>query len=93
MRFSDGMNGLQLIVAMSDGNPGATTVMALLAKEPGGVELIQMLDQMEVYGSKIWIIYSDLCKKSLESTKQRILLAALEPKLREELHADINKNL
>ena len=64
-----------VVVKMSDGNPGAITVMMSILKdgrdidpytEPG-MHLLN-LDDLELYGSRIWLLYKDLCGQSLAAT-------------------------
>lgn len=61
---------LTTLVKMSDGNPGALSVMSgLLEKVPqidpqcalGGLMVILCFDDMGIYGSDIWLLYKDVC--------------------------------
>lgn len=63
------------IVAMSEGNPGAMTVLSKMLTtdiDPesvlGPIGSLLMLDNMDIYGSKIWILYKDVCNQSIEDT-------------------------
>lgn len=76
---------LDIVVDMSDGNPGAATVMALLTKlyhriDPQSAlrELTGLLwlDDNEVYGSDIWLLYKDVCDQHL--TKMITLMRAVQ---------------
>ena len=59
-----------MMIKMSDGNPGAVTVMMQMLQEAenidpqaimGGVGAVLALDTHEIYGSNIWILYKDVC--------------------------------
>lgn len=59
---------------MSDGNPGALTVLMRLMKESqkidpdaamGPFAHILDLDSFEIYGSHIWIMYKDICGEDI----------------------------
>ena len=59
-----------ILVKMSDGNPGAINVMMQMLQEAenidpqailGGVGAVMSLDTHEIYGSNIWILYKDVC--------------------------------
>ena len=61
---------------MSDGNPGAANVLAMLLKhgaeiDPdaafGGFGCVLALDTLEIYGSDIWVFYKDVCGQELET--------------------------
>lgn len=65
------------IIAMGEGNPGAITVMARLVKanpliDPdcafGDWGALISLDALDIYGSRIWMLYKDVCKESLGNT-------------------------
>lgn len=67
-------NMMSMCMKMSEGNPGALTVCMRLLKEApeidtddimGGLGTFMMLDTEEVYGSKIWMLYKDVCKEEL----------------------------
>jgi hypothetical protein len=64
----------KVMVKMCEGNPGALTVCAGLLKEGeridpqaafGGSWAVMMLDSLEIYGSRIWVLYKDLCGEDL----------------------------
>lgn len=65
---------LDVMLKMSEGNPGAASVCAQLMKETpqidpdnimGGMGVILSLDDMGVRGPKIWMLYKDVCKENL----------------------------
>ena len=62
---------------MSEGNPGAITVMVNLMKESPKVDPDDMfgplgplmsLDSYGIYGSRIWMLYKDVCNQSAVRT-------------------------
>lgn len=65
---------MDILLKMSEGNPGALSVcMQLLEKggqiDPdsalGGLGPIMTLDTLNIYGSRIWMLYKDVCGESL----------------------------
>jgi hypothetical protein len=58
---------LEALVAMSDGNPGAAVALSELIKndESKGLLQVLMLDEWGIYGSDIWVLYSDICQKDV----------------------------
>lgn len=69
--------GSSAIVKLADGNPGATVVcMEMLKKgkdiDPdyvmGGLGMLLMLDTFGIYGSRIWMLYKDVCKQDIVKT-------------------------
>jgi hypothetical protein len=78
-------NGYTACVKLSQGNPGAVTTIVLLLKHAGdidkdsalgGIGSLFELDQLGIYGSRIWMLYSDVCKRSLP--KMVALLRAVQ---------------
>ena len=63
---------LDVAVKMSEGNPGAVSVLAQMIKYGGFIEPkstgfmpILLLDSLGIYGSQIWVLYKDVCKESI----------------------------
>lgn len=66
-----------IVTKMSDGNPGAISVMMQLIKESesidpdaamGPLAHILDLDSYGIYGSHIWILYKDICGEDIVNT-------------------------
>ena len=62
---------------MSESNPGALTVCVELLKEVpqidpdaslGGIGYLLNLDTLNLYGSRIWCLYKDVCGEDLTKT-------------------------
>ena len=69
--------GMSAIVKLSDGNPGATVVCIEMLKKGkdidpdyvlGGLGILLMLDTFGIYGSRIWMLYKDVCKQDIVKT-------------------------
>lgn len=60
------MTILELLMLMSEGNPGALSVLSKLIDDEIGFILIFALDDMNIRGTQIWIGYKDFCKENLE---------------------------
>ena len=63
-----------IMVKMSEGNPGALTVLTLLIKEDemNLVTRILALDTMNLYGCKLYMLWNDCCDRDLEKVKDII---------------------
>ena len=70
-------SAMDICTKMSEGNPGALTVIIdMLTKgetiDPdswcGGLGSILALDSHGIYGSRIWMLYKDVCKENLVNT-------------------------
>lgn len=66
---------MDIMVKMSDGNPGAIKVLMEMIGpnniDPdnvlGGTGVILFLDTLGIYGTDIYVLYSDICNRSLVS--------------------------
>jgi hypothetical protein len=63
-----------LMISMSEGNPGAITIMTSMMKEDPvhGILLILNLDDMNIRGTQIWIGYKDYCGEDIEKFMEAI---------------------
>lgn len=70
----NGQSPFEMIATMSEGNPGALSVLAQLAEdgEDNGFMKMLGLDDMNIRGQQIWVGYKDHCKEDLETFKQAI---------------------
>ncbi len=64
------MNMAEVVSVMSDGNQGAiAAMMSIMRDDPKidpqammtGLGPILMMDTLEIYGSRIWMFYKDVC--------------------------------
>lgn len=64
-RLALGDTATEIILKLSDGNPGALTVIReMLSRQfhnVHGAMLILWLDEWEIYGSMIWVLFKDGC--------------------------------
>lgn len=67
-----------IVTKMSEGNPGAITVLIQLIKnekyiDPDsafseyGVSTMLGLDELGIYGPNIWVLYKDICGQDIEN--------------------------
>ena len=64
----------EALIVMAEGNPGALTVMMSLIKDnvmSGFIDICR-LDDLEIYGSGIWIGYEDFCGMDIQKFKEAI---------------------
>lgn len=63
-----------MIMKMSDGNPGALSVMMMLLRNEkvidpmdwaGPIGPLINMDSHGIYGSRIWMLYKDVCEEDL----------------------------
>lgn len=62
------------VIKMSEGNPGAITVMIeILESDPimGFLDIICM-DERHIRGAKVWCLYKDICKYEVAKMREMI---------------------
>lgn len=83
---------INAIVKMSEGNPGAMSFMAQALKEPENLILIILpLDTLEIYGSKIYMLWNDACDRDIKKVKRVIERWRTGELTKEEIHTNLNR--
>lgn len=67
------MSVMDALVEMSEGNPGAATVLAQIMRRAEEIDPnvamnivpIMIMDDMGIYGSRIWQFYKDFCGEDI----------------------------
>jgi len=60
-------SGLEMIVSMAEGNPGAATVMGQMLKlDRDNILHIISLDDMNIRGQQVWVGYKDHCEENMD---------------------------
>lgn len=71
-RLGDGTI-MEDLVAMSEGNPGAVSVLAAILKDDDlGYITVLNLDDMNIRGAQIWIGFKDVCDGDLEKFVEKV---------------------
>ena len=75
-KIGGSMNLVDMIAVMSEGNPGAISVLTQISKKDvatrGFVDILH-LDDMNIRGSQIWVAYKDFAKEDID-----VLIKALK---------------
>ncbi len=59
------------VIDLCEGNPGAINVMMGIVQKVGifeGKQLLDILKELDIRGSKIWLLFKDFCKQDLIDT-------------------------
>jgi len=82
------------LVKICEGNPGAINACCCMIKEGAvvypyvdGWEYIILLDTLEIYGSDIYVLWSDICQRDTQK-----MIAALKVAKIDAYKADVLKN-
>ena len=91
-RITADMNIKEMIVIMSDGNPGAIACMLnMLDSNPTALLDILFFDTMEIYGSKIYTLWNDCCGRDMKMLRDTINYIREGNVSKEEVHENLNR--
>ena len=70
-----GMSWVDIVVVLSEGNPGAARVLADIIKEDQveGIHLCLHIDDMNLRGPQIWVGFKDHCGQDVDVFKAAII--------------------
>lgn len=66
--------GMDIVVKMCDGNPGAMTVLIELMQKKDFPSILS-LDSHEIYGTDIYVLWNDICNRNLDHLRA-VLMAS-----------------
>ena len=58
------MSMMDIMVVMSEGNPGALTILMQMISNPGGFLNVLTCDSLEIRGSKLYMLWNDCCRRN-----------------------------
>ena len=65
---------MDVIIKLAEGNPGAVNVLCMILKEQESIDQdsslmgvlgLLMFDTLGIYGSRIWMLYKDVCDSNI----------------------------
>lgn len=89
-KITSNMSIMDMIMVMSEGNPGAITILADMLNDPTGILDIFLLDSLEIRGSRIWMLYSDCCEKNKKKFDRTLMALRCGAYLEEEIQANLS---
>jgi len=86
------MTKSEILYEMSEGNPGAIDCMIRLLKhDEEAIFYIMFLDNMEIYGSKIYMIWNDCCNRDMTKFVETLQYLESGAVTKEEIHNNLNR--
>ncbi len=68
------MSMMDIIMVMSEGNPGALTILMQMIKDPSGFLDILTCDSLEIRGSKLYMLWNDCCRRNYAKFKRTLTM-------------------
>ncbi len=68
-------SGIEAIMKMAEGNPGALTTLFELVKKDNDLGLVALchLDDMQIRGWRIWVGFNDYCKRNIDDFFEKVM--------------------
>lgn len=88
-KITEDMNMMDMMMVMSEGNPGALTVLMQMMQDFNGILNILLLDSLNIRGSKIWGLYSDCCGKNVGKFNRTLMALRVGTYTQEEIQGNL----
>lgn len=83
----------EAIFAMSQGIPGALSVLMRMLEEQNGISDIRLLDTLGINGSKIWYLYNDSCDRNMDKFRRTLMAFRCGAYTDEEIQANLESGM
>ena len=91
-KITDDMSMLEVLMVMSEGNPGALTVLvSMLEGSPMGFSDILMLDGMDIRGVKVYMLGNDCCGRDMSKLSRTLSMIRGGVFTKEQIHANLER--
>lgn len=96
-KLSSEDNTMDVIMKMSEGNPGATTCLVEILRKDDwtfgadSITMVLSLDTLELYGSKLYMLWNDCCKRDLKTLELVLRNYQMGLLSKEEIHRNLNR--
>ncbi len=89
-KIKNGMTMKDVVIAMSEGNPGAASVIMSMLRDPITLPYVSMLDDMDIRGAKIYMLYNDCSQRNLAKFKRTLELLRSGGFTQEQIHLNLD---
>ena len=74
-RIQESDTTTEALFKMAEGNPGAAKVLVGFLQRQGNMGIIHLakLDDNEIYGTDIWVLWKDICKEDADTFDNMII--------------------
>ena len=80
------------LLRMAEGNPGALTCMIeMINSYESALEDIEYLERLEIYGSKIYMLWNDCCGRDIAKLRKTLKYFKSGIITKSEIHENLNR--
>jgi hypothetical protein len=73
-RINASMTALDMVVTMSEGNPGAINVVMTMLSNPDLAPFLLLCDTLGIRGSRLYMLHNDCCGRNNEKFKRTLTM-------------------
>lgn len=88
-KITGDMNMMDMMMVMSEGNPGALTILMQMLQSPKGLLDILLLDSLDIRSGKIWMLYSDCSNKDMGKYNRTLMALRCGAYTQEEIQGNL----
>ena len=90
-RINGKMTIQEIIITLSEGNPGAIScIMQMITTDPEAIFTLLFFDSMEIYGSKIYMLWNDCSGRDMAKFKETVKYLQSGKISKEEIHKNLD---
>lgn len=91
-KINGDMNIMEMVMTMSEGNPGAISVIMEMMQDPTGPRDILMLDSMDIRGSYLYMLNNDCCRRDPAKFKRTLMVLRSGVFTQEQIHENLERD-
>ena len=73
-KINGNMNVIDMVVTMSEGNPGAINVIMTMLSDPSMAPFLLLCDTLGIRGSRLYMLHNDCCRRNNEKFKRTLTM-------------------
>lgn len=90
-KITTNMSTMDMVMVMTEGNPGAMMVIMDMLKDPKGFLDILLLDHMEIRGSHLYMLHNDCCGRNNDKFKRTLKMFRCGTFTQAEINANLER--
>ncbi len=84
------MDPMEMIMTMSEGNPGAINVLMEMMRNPRSFMDILLCDSLDIRGSKLYMLHNDCCRSDTNKFNRTLMMLRCGVFTDEQIHDNLN---
>ena len=89
-KIEPNMSVLDVMMTMSEGNPGALMVLMKMMEDPIGFLDMLLCDSLDIRGTKLYMLDNDCCGRNYDKLKRTLTMFRCGAFSEEEIHNNLN---